>query len=194
MRNRIVRLARVRASALLPDDGNWRTHDADQRRAIRAALREVGIAGALIARETPEGLRLIDGHARVDELGDAEVPVLVLDVDEREAKALAATLDPIAEMAESDHGVLRELTEGLAFDEPDLVELVAEMTGGDAADTPEPDDEDEAEPEPVIRIDRKKIPSTADEVHRLWVAHEWFVSRHGTSDGFVTWLLDQELK
>ena len=45
---------------------------------MRGVLAEIGIADALLARETPEGLMLIDGHLRADVSPDSEWPVLVL--------------------------------------------------------------------------------------------------------------------
>ncbi len=70
MRDRILELRRVRAGDLQPDKRNWRVHPPAQRRALSAMLEEVGIADAVIARETDEGLVLVDGHLRAD-LGHA---------------------------------------------------------------------------------------------------------------------------
>ena len=53
----------------------------------------------MLARETPDGLMLINGHARVEVSPDTEIPVLVLDVTEQEANLILATLDPLAAMA-----------------------------------------------------------------------------------------------
>ena len=66
IRNRIVELRTVRADTLLPDSRNWRRHPKAQRTALQAMLERVGYADALIARETPEGLVLVDGHLRAD--------------------------------------------------------------------------------------------------------------------------------
>lgn len=116
MRDRVVELRRVKASDLLPHPQNWRTHPSAQRNAMRAVLDEVGYAGALLARETPEGLMLIDGHLRSEVTPDETVPVLVLDVDEAETKKILATFDPISAMAEADKGkldaVLRDIDTG----------------------------------------------------------------------------------
>lgn len=59
IRDRIVELRRVKASDILPNPSNYRTHPETQRAALRGILGEVGIADALLARETPEGLMLI---------------------------------------------------------------------------------------------------------------------------------------
>jgi hypothetical protein len=60
-------------------------------------LGRVGIADALLARPSPKGLVLIDGHLRRDLAPDALLPVLVLDLTEAEADLLLASLDPLAE-------------------------------------------------------------------------------------------------
>ena len=63
-----------------------------------------------LARELPDGsLELIDGHLRAETTPDADVPVLVLDLDEQEAAKLLALHDPLAGMAEANDEVLAEL-------------------------------------------------------------------------------------
>ena len=110
IRDRIVELRRVPASSLVPNPRNWRRHPKAQADALRGVLAEVGIAGAVLARKREDGvLELIDGHLRVETLGDREVPVLVLDVDEREAAKLLATYDPLSAMAEADPALLDDL-------------------------------------------------------------------------------------
>src|SRR5438034_10358912 len=78
IRDRIVELRRVRAGDLLPDPRNWRRHPPAQATALRSMLEQVGFADALLARETPEGLCLIDGHLRAGLAPKDDVPVLVL--------------------------------------------------------------------------------------------------------------------
>lgn len=102
LQDRIKELRRVPGSELRANPLNFRTHPESQRSALAGVLEEVGIAAALIARETPEGLLLIDGHLRAEDYGDVEWPVLILDVTESEAELLLATLDPIAAMAGMD--------------------------------------------------------------------------------------------
>ncbi len=109
IRDRIVELRRVRAADLHPNPRNWRTHPKAQQEALRGILAEIGYADALLARETPEGLQIIDGHLRAETTPDAEVPVLVLDVTEEEAEKILLTLDPLAAMAEGDAESLRTL-------------------------------------------------------------------------------------
>jgi hypothetical protein len=66
IRDRVKSLVRVRAGDLLPNPKNWRRHPAQQADALRGILAEVGFADALLARETPKGLMLIDGHLRAE--------------------------------------------------------------------------------------------------------------------------------
>src|ERR1039457_7014031 len=109
IRDRVTELRRVPAGSLLPSPKNWRRHPRAQADALRGPLSEIGYADALLARETPEGLQLIDGHLRAEITPDVEVPVLVLDVTEAEADKLLLSLDPLAAMAEGDADALRAL-------------------------------------------------------------------------------------
>ena len=128
IRNRVKELRYVPASQLQPNPKNWRTHPEGQQNALRGILAEVGIAGAVLAYETPEGgLKLIDGHLRAETLGNADVPVLVLDVNEAEADKLLATIDPLGAMAEADADKLRELLEEVETASEDLANMFTEL-------------------------------------------------------------------
>ena len=130
LKNRIKELRLVKASELIPHKSNWRTHPAPQQAALQAVLEEVGIAGALIARETAAGFELIDGHLRADTDPDQEWPVLVLDVDESEADKLLATLDPLAAMAGADARVLDELLKSIETDSDELQKMLDDLAKG----------------------------------------------------------------
>ncbi len=110
IRDRVKELRRVKAEQLKPHPRNWRTHPQRQGDALRGVLAEIGYAGALLARELDDGsLQLIDGHLRAQITPDAEVPVLIVDLDDAEADKLLAVLDPLAAMAEADHDALAGL-------------------------------------------------------------------------------------
>lgn len=128
-RDRIRELRRVRAADLIPNPRNWRTHSDAQRSALRGILESIGYASAALARETPEGLMLIDGHLRAGLEPDAEVPVLVLDVDEDEADALLATFDPLAAMAGRDGAALSALRSRLAGAPGSLQDALSAILG-----------------------------------------------------------------
>ena len=81
IRDRIKELRRVKASDLVPNPKNWRTHPEAQKNALRGILSEVGIADAVLVRELPDGsLMLIDGHLRAETTGDTMLPCLVLEI------------------------------------------------------------------------------------------------------------------
>ncbi len=110
IRDRIKELRRVRAGDLYASPKNWRTHPQAQVDAMQGILREIGYAGALLARELPDGtMELIDGHLRKELDPEQMVPVLVLDVTEEEADKLLATYDPLSAMAETDKDALGRL-------------------------------------------------------------------------------------
>jgi hypothetical protein len=52
---------------------------------------------------------ILDGHMRSDEVGDAEVPVLLTDLNDEEAAKILATYDPLSAMALQDDGQLEKL-------------------------------------------------------------------------------------
>jgi hypothetical protein len=128
IRDRIKELRRVPADQLQPNPKNWRKHPEAQANALRGVLAEVGIASAVLARETPEGgLMLIDGHLRTETLHNAEIPVLVLDVSEEEADKILATFDPLGAMAESDADALRALLEDVETGSQELADMLTAL-------------------------------------------------------------------
>lgn len=126
-KDRIKELRRVRAGDLIPSEKNWRSHPQAQKDAMLGVLDQVGYADALLVRETPDGLKLIDGHLRAEVTPDQDVPVLVLDVTEEEADIILATLDPLAAMAEADTEKLAELMEGIEVDDEAVQALLEEL-------------------------------------------------------------------
>lgn len=107
IRDRVIALHRLRAGDLVPDPDNWRKHSDRQRRALRYMLERVGLAGAVLVRKLEDGrFKLIDGHLRADLDPELVVPALEVDVNEREAAELLATIDPIGAMATTDADAL----------------------------------------------------------------------------------------
>ena len=179
IRNRITELRHVRAGDLKANPKNWRKHPKAQRQALQAILDDVGYADALIARDTPDGLMLLDGHLRADLTPDATVPVLVTDLDDAEADTVLATLDPLAAMAEPDTEKLRSLVDGLAAKADEaMADLLDRMHGLSKPDLP---DEEPLTEEPEPRAKRGEV---------------WQLGRHrlmcgdSSNDGDVVKLLD----
>ena len=165
IRNRVKSLRMVPASDLRPNPKNWRTHPKAQQDALRGVLSEIGLADACLARELPDGsLMLIDGHLRAETLGDGDVPVLILDVNEAEADKLLATLDPLAAMAESDAAKLDELLRNVDTGSEALQKMMAATASdaglyqelstpvGGGGDEPLEDEDDEPAPSGVRMV------------------------------------------
>ena len=121
IKDRIKELRRFKGSDLAAHPKNWRKHPATQKQAMESVLASVGWADAVLARETPDGLELIDGHLRSDMSPDDEIPVLILDVDEHEAEMILATHDPLAAMANANTDDLQALLDD--FDDDEVVQL-----------------------------------------------------------------------
>src|SRR5262245_12081593 len=128
IRDRIKELRRVRAGDLRPHPKNWRKHPQAQHDALRGILAEVGYVDALIVRELPDrSLQIVDGHLRAETTPDAEVPVLVVDLDDNEAEKVLATFDPLSAMAEPDELQLEALLRGIETDSKALAALLEEL-------------------------------------------------------------------
>lgn len=175
IRDRIVELRRVPARDLRANPKNWRRHPRDQQEAMRGVLAEIGYAGALLARETPEGLLLIDGHLRAETTPDQAVPVLILDVDEREADLLLATVDPIAAMAERDDAALAALLAGVDAEDERVRALLASLAGEEA---------------PTVRdVDAEPQLDRAEELRAQWGVEPgqvWVLGEHRLACGDAT--------
>lgn len=146
IRDRISELRRVRASSLQANPGNWRRHPKAQRDAMAGILAEIGYADALLVRELPDGtLQILDGHCRAEVTPDAEVPCLILDLNDDEAALLLASLDPLAGMAEADTEKLKALLDEVSTESNALadaldalaVENGIEPAGGGGAEEPD---------------------------------------------------------
>ena len=147
IRNRITELRHVRAGDLAVDSRNWRRHPKAQRQALQTMLAQVGYADAVIARETEDGLVLIDGHLRAGLDPEQIVPVLVTDLDEAEAGQVLATLDPLAAMAQPDTTALDALVKGLAAQADEAMKGLLESMHNISL-TPEPPVDPDAIAEP----------------------------------------------
>lgn len=129
IQDRIVGFKRVLAKELRPNPNNWRKHPIAQHDALRGVLAEVGYVDAVMARQLPDGsLQLIDGHLRVETTPDMKVPVIIVDLNEEEAKKVLLTFDPITEMAEFDKALLDQLVASVETDSEGLQALIDKLT------------------------------------------------------------------
>ena len=143
IRDRIVEFTRVKASDLSPHPQNWREHPGNQRAAMLAIFDEIGYADALKVRKHNGGYQIIDGHLRAEATPDADIPVLVLDLDDDEAKKMLATFDPLGDLAEANEEMLQRLTDDLEFDSSELTQMMGDLLPGNV-----PEVEEDEVPEP----------------------------------------------
>jgi ParB-like chromosome segregation protein Spo0J len=171
IRDRIKELRRVPAASLRPSPHNWRTHPPAQADALRGVLADVGLAAAALARELPDGtLELIDGHLRAETLGNEDIPVLVLDVDEAEAKKLLATFDPLGAMADADSERLASLLQEVETDNDALAGMLADLAKEhslDIAEEPAPAEPPSVPEKYQILIDFPDEPTQAEWLEKL---------------------------
>ncbi len=125
IRNRIREYRMVDPSEVAPNPRNWRLHPTRQRRALRAVLERIGIAGAVLAYYSDRNggqLTLIDGHERMT-VG-VPFPALILDVTDEEADALLAAYDPLGDLAIAHDQKLADLIADLDQSRPDLSAII----------------------------------------------------------------------
>ena len=106
---------------------------------MRGLLNEIGYAGALLARELPDGkVQLIDGHLRLETTPKATVPVLVLDITEAEADKILLTFDPISAMAQADKAQLEVLLSSVRTEDKAIAAMLERVAGESAWPVAEP--------------------------------------------------------
>jgi ParB-like chromosome segregation protein Spo0J len=150
VRNRIKGHIQIRAADLVPHELNPRVHSQDQRDALAAIYKEVGIARSLLGYELPDGrIKLIDGHLRqAEHQPDDLVDVEVLDVTDAEARKLLLTIDPLASLASYSDAQLLSLRDLTIADDQTLNALWASLHQADPPKLPSATDD---KPEPTIR-------------------------------------------
>jgi hypothetical protein len=109
-KNRIIGEGEEAPGQLLANPKNARRHPQAQQSALADVLDEVGIVQRVIVNQRTG--YVVDGHARIAlalRQGQPTIPVLYVDLDEREEALILATLDPISAMATYDAAALDEL-------------------------------------------------------------------------------------
>ncbi|MBY0274711.1 hypothetical protein K2Z84_05185 [Candidatus Binatia bacterium] len=182
LRDRVRELRLVPAGELRRNEKNWRRHPQRQRDALSAVLREIGYAGAVLAYEAGDELKLIDGHLRVDEAGEDDVPVLVVDLTEAEADRLLAIYDPLGAMAETDRvklaGLLNEADQS-------ITSLIHDL---DPAGGAEPKGGGGKRPAPMLKFGDTQVALTEGEADSLRQLSSDYRQQHGSTIGFWGWL------
>ncbi len=128
-RSRITDHAEVSPRELVPNPRNWRTHPAEQQRALAGALGEVGWVTEVIVNRTTG--RVVDGHLRIElalERSEPTVPVTYVELTEEEEGLVLATLDPIGAMADAETQALESLLASLDPADAELRSFIDELT------------------------------------------------------------------
>jgi DNA modification methylase len=157
-RNRIVGHADVPPAELVPNPRNWRTHPAEQQRALAGALTEVGWVGEVLVNRTSG--RVVDGHLRIELALDRQepaVPVTYVELTEDEERLVLASLDPIGAMADAEATALEELLADLEPADGDLRAFLDELARRQGfehvtAGLVDPDDAPDLPAEPTVRL------------------------------------------
>lgn len=127
IRDRIIKIQKVRAGDILHNPKNWRIHPNAQREAMGGALRELGAADVLKAYYSDGKLVFLDGHLRQEIDLDHVWYVAILDFNEEEAAEYIATHDTITGMAEIDKEILTKLLAEVKTSEPALATMMANL-------------------------------------------------------------------
>jgi hypothetical protein len=132
----------VELAELVPDDENPRTHDSRNLDAIRESLTEHGQVEPLVVQKST--MRVIAGNGRMEALktmGHTQASVVLLDVDDKQARKLSIALNRTGELAGWDEGTLashlKALSEldfdfspvSIGFSEQEMEELLASFSG-----------------------------------------------------------------
>ena len=156
--NRIIGLERIPASRLVPHPDNWRIHPEKQRAVLSRLLHKIGYVGAITARPIQGGkYQIIDGHLRAELTSHNDIPVLIADITEREAKEMLASGDLLAGMADTDMDALESLIKEVNLSDSSTAKILAEIDEFDFA-LPEDETLKIEQVDVVVPVDRFRCP------------------------------------
>lgn len=119
-----MKTQKIAIDKLIPDPDNARKHSEKNLKAIRGSISQFGQVEPIVVQQ--DTMRVIGGNGRLEafkELGFSEVDVVLVDLDNVKAKALALALNKTAELAEWDDEILLsqlEMLEEMDFDIGDI--------------------------------------------------------------------------
>ena len=142
-KDRIKEFRRIKASELLDNKDNWRVHPEAQRKLLSRVLSDIGFADALVVRIVDNKYELLDGHLRKDIAREQEVPVLIVDLNDKEAALFLASFDTSTGMADADCEIYASLIASIEDDYYDIVEMIESPLGNMAFDDMGIADDDE---------------------------------------------------
>lgn len=125
MKNKIIAIKEVDPKELKANPNNWRLHPETQKKPLKAILNDVGWVQNIIVNKNTGNI--VDGHARVEiaiDQKEATVPVVYVDLTEKEEKLILATLDPLSAIAQTDQSELKELLDMVQSDNEDVIDFI----------------------------------------------------------------------
>jgi hypothetical protein len=131
-RNRIVGSGTEAPDQLLANPHNFRRHPTHQQRALEGSLSEIGWVQQVVVNRTTS--HIVDGHLRVEmalRSGEAEIPVLYVELSEAEEQIALLSLDPIAALATQDSAQLAALIADAKPNDQRLQEFLADLLPAD---------------------------------------------------------------
>jgi hypothetical protein len=195
MKNRVVSFSRVKASQLLVNPDNVRFHPPEQMAQMAALLDEIGMADAIIVRQTAQGYQVLDGHMRRQLLSDELVPVIVVDLGDEESYSFLLTFDAIKAMATRDASRVNNLLDKV-FAETALVrEMLDKMSSGTekALAMPKGNAQTRAQPDSII-VGKYRILLTQEESSKLCQLARQYADTTGSYQNFISHLLERVKK
>jgi len=172
--DRIIKLDRKPASQFQAHPNNWRKHPMRQRSAVRGSLDSLGWVDVVI--ENQRTGHVIDGHERIWNAlknEDAEVPYILVDLDEAEEAQALLSLDAIAAMAQTDAEQVDALLRQVQTDNEQVMEFLADFAQESGLDW----GQEEQQEAPEAQTDR------AEELRQKWgteTGQLWVIpSKHG---------------
>lgn len=122
--NRVKGIKKKKVTELVANSMNYRIHPIEQQEALEGAIERIGFSVPPIVTE--DGT-VIDGHLRVQlamREGVEEIPVTVVDLDEKEAEEMLLYIDPIASMAVNDEKKMKEIIDDINMGDEKFIELM----------------------------------------------------------------------
>lgn len=128
IRNRIIGNGEEEVSNVVMNPANWRVHPKAQQDALMGVLSTIGWVQQVIINKTTGNL--IDGHLRVllaEQSGAKTVPVVYVNLSEKEESEVLATLDPVGALATADREKLTNLMRDIDTGSEPVKKMLAEM-------------------------------------------------------------------
>ncbi len=115
-----MKVTQTDIDSLKPFGQNPKVHPKKQIQMIKKSIKEFGWTNPILISQNN---LIIAGHARLEaakQLGYKKVPTIFIDLPYKKAIAYVIADNKLAEIADTDEGVLQELMEQLDFDELDI--------------------------------------------------------------------------